>query len=197
MPKEAARLFLRVTSVRVERLQGITEVGAADEGAEGTPCGDCGERDYGSRYEFCTTCANTGWVKSPKEEFKGIWDSTIRSADLPAYGWEANPWVWVIEFERISKEEAMKGETDGNADIIGVLSTDICGALGFDDLNRVTRAMNRLAAYEDTELEPEEVAVLEAKNEVLGQENDRLKAEIKRLHGENFWLTGGMGHEKG
>ena len=35
----------------------------------------------------------------------------------------------------------------------------------------------------------EEFALLEAKNEVLGQENDRLKVEIKRLHRENFWLT--------
>ena len=34
------------------------------------------------------------------------WDSTIKPADLPTYGWETNPWVWVIEFERISKEEA-------------------------------------------------------------------------------------------
>lgn len=106
MPKEAARIFLRVTEVRTERLQSISDDGACDEGAEGTPCGDCGERDYGSRYEFCTTCANTGWVNPPREEFKSIWDTTIKPKDLDRYGWAANPWVWVIEFERISKEEA-------------------------------------------------------------------------------------------
>jgi len=35
-----------------------------------------------------------------------LWDSTIKKADLPRYGWAANPWVWVIAFERISREEA-------------------------------------------------------------------------------------------
>ena len=44
------------------------------------------------------------------------------------------------------------------------------------------------------DVEPaEELALLEAKNEVLGQENDRLKAEIQRLHWENFLLTGAGG----
>ncbi len=75
MPKEAARLFLRVTNVRVERLQRIT---LADAYAEG--------------------------VEIPTR-FYELWDSTIKKADLPRYGWETNPWVWVIEFERISKKE--------------------------------------------------------------------------------------------
>ncbi len=37
----------------------------------------------------------------------GLWDSTIKKADLPHYGWAANPWVWCISFERISKEEVL------------------------------------------------------------------------------------------
>lgn len=73
MPKEAARIFLRVTDVRVERLQDITE---EEKLAEGAP------RGYG-QYNFYE-----------------LWDRTIKSADRETYGWDANPWVWVIEFER-------------------------------------------------------------------------------------------------
>lgn len=91
MPKEAARIFLRVTDVRVERLQDITS-GQID--AEG-----CKEWAYS---------AKTGeLLPSGPSFFRIKWDSTIKPSDLPIYGWNANPWVWVIEFERISREEAM------------------------------------------------------------------------------------------
>ena len=94
MPKEAARLFLRVTDVRVERLQDITS-GQID--AEG-----CKEWAYS---------AKTGeLLPSGPSFFRIKWDRTIKPYDLPFYGWEANPWVWVIEFERISREEAEKEE---------------------------------------------------------------------------------------
>lgn len=93
MPKEAARLFLRVTDVRVERLQDITS-GQID--AEG-----CKEWAYS---------AKTGELLPSGPSFFQIkWDSTIKPSDLPLYGWDANPWVWVIEFERVSKEAALKG----------------------------------------------------------------------------------------
>lgn len=80
MPREAARIFLRVTDVRVERLQ---EISYADVIAEGIPYG------------------HAEYVK-----FKRIWEGTMKPADRAIYGWEANPWVWVIEVERIGKEEA-------------------------------------------------------------------------------------------
>ncbi len=76
MPREAARIFLRVTDVKVERLQDMQPYDIAFEGFRR-------ERD-----------------------FKMLWNSTIKPADRALYGWDANPWVWVIEFERITKEEA-------------------------------------------------------------------------------------------
>lgn len=84
MPKEAARIFLRVTNVRVERLQDIT---AEEIQAEGVT----------------SMCAMVGDMEIALQEWRNIWDSTIKEADM--YGWDANPWVWVIEFERINKEE--------------------------------------------------------------------------------------------
>lgn len=83
MPREAARLFLRVIDVRVERLREITCEQAYKEG-----------------------CTNP-------IRFDELWDSTIKPADLPLYGWEADPLVWVIEFERISKEAALEGGDEG------------------------------------------------------------------------------------
>lgn len=86
MPKEAARIFLKVTDIKVERLQTITDVGAEKEGA--TP---------DNPFDF----VSDKWPN--KENFKIIWDSTIKKSDIGTYGWNANPWVWVIEFERCSE----------------------------------------------------------------------------------------------
>ena len=102
MPKEAARIWLKVTDVRVERLQSITEEGAIREGAEGEKCHHINAGAFG-----CTDCMNTGWIEPPQVEFMQIWDSTIKKSDLDRYGWDANPWVWVIEFERCEKPEGV------------------------------------------------------------------------------------------
>ncbi len=96
MPKEAARLFLRVTDVRVERLQDITEAGAFAEGVKDP-------YNYQNPEWYDQRNLTTSYSR---DAFAGLWDSTIKKADLSLYGWDANPWVWVIEFERISKEEA-------------------------------------------------------------------------------------------
>lgn len=85
MPKEAARIWLKVTDVRVERLQEITEEQAQAEGCNsGMLTGPCSAR----------------W------QFEELWNSTIKKSDLDRYGWEANPWVWVVEFERCEKPDA-------------------------------------------------------------------------------------------
>lgn len=101
MPREAARLFLMVTSVRVERLQAITEDDAEAEGAE-------------KMYPYTDPeTGETAFLLHQNGTFRAgfsqIWDNTIKSADRTTCGWEANPWVWVIEFEQISKEEAING----------------------------------------------------------------------------------------
>lgn len=88
MPKEAARIWLKVTDVRVERLQDITNKGAEREGAR---------PDYPFDYDV------DKWPNL--EHFKKIWNSTIKKSDRDRYGWNANPWVWVIEFERCEKPE--------------------------------------------------------------------------------------------
>ena len=102
MPKEAARIWLKVTDVRVERLQSITEGGAIREGAEGEKCHHTNTGAFG-----CTDCMNTGWIEPPQVEFMQIWNSTIKESDLDRYGWDANPWVWVISFERCEKPEGV------------------------------------------------------------------------------------------
>lgn len=84
MPKEAARIWLKVTDVRVERLQDITEEQAK---AEGACCGFPFD-DY-------------------TDGFKCVWDTTIKQEDISLYGWKASPWVWVIEFERCRKPEEL------------------------------------------------------------------------------------------
>lgn len=95
MPKESARIWLKVTDVRVERLQDITEDGAKAEGA----------------------IDNRGFIHSPenqydrihtaREHFIEIWSSTIKKSDIELYGWDANPYVWVISFDRCEKPEGV------------------------------------------------------------------------------------------
>jgi len=86
MSREAARIFLKVTNIRVERLQDISEDEAIKEGAKA----------YGPN-----NCSGT----SARIAFAEIWDKTTTEHE-----WRTNPWVWVIEFEKISKEEAERLE---------------------------------------------------------------------------------------
>lgn len=41
------------------------------------------------------------------EKFETLWDSTVKKSDIDRYGWDANPWVWVIEFEMCEKPEGV------------------------------------------------------------------------------------------
>lgn len=93
MPKEAARIFLRVTDVRAERLQDIDRMDIKSEGIH-IPCLNCNGNDDCNERVSQRTC---GLYKA----FMQLWNRTIKKYKLNEYGWNANPWVWVYEFERI------------------------------------------------------------------------------------------------
>lgn len=99
MPREAARIFLRVTDVRVERLQEITELDILEK--EGVAV------DFPQPKPSYMSLAYTETRLKPavREAFANFWDSTIKPTDRALYGWKANPWVWVIEFESCEKPD--------------------------------------------------------------------------------------------
>ena len=84
MPKWAARLWLEITGVRVERVQDISEDDALAEGA-------C--REY-------LTCGQWDEIpNAPKRHFARLWDSINAKRGYP---WESNPWVWAITFKAVT-----------------------------------------------------------------------------------------------
>lgn len=97
MPKEAARIWLKVTDVRVERLQEITDEQAKREGIQYDEC------PTGFTWKQETDMHNC--YTTPIGAMQALWNSTIKKSDLDRYGWHANPHVWVIEFERCEKPE--------------------------------------------------------------------------------------------
>lgn len=92
MQKEAARLFLRVTGVRVERLKDICNRGTPQEHITNITR---------EGLQFQAVMEN---YQKLIDDFKKLWDSTIKKNQFDTYGWEANPYVWVIEFEDISED---------------------------------------------------------------------------------------------
>ena len=81
LPRRYSRITLEVTGVRVERLQDITDAQCVAEGCAG---------GHGSIPGY-------GYNATPLEHFRHVWAST-------GGDWDANPWVWAIEFRRIEKE---------------------------------------------------------------------------------------------
>lgn len=129
MPKEAARIFLRVESVRAERLwESFGEHGAVvlsfeEEGIQlpeecvdcvdryGCPC--CSDLDESLPYDEQTGedsngGSECGMLDEVRQVFAELWDSTIKAPERKIYGSDADPWVWIIRFERCErpKEEA-------------------------------------------------------------------------------------------
>jgi hypothetical protein len=95
MPKEAARIWLKVTNVRVERLQEITVDGCHREGINIETSAVTDGETLNRKHDFSL------------EKFETLWDSTVKKSDIDRYGWDANPWVWVIEFEMCEKPEGV------------------------------------------------------------------------------------------
>lgn len=87
MPKEAARIWLKVTDVRAERLWEISADGIRNEG-------------------LSSAAVHCGDMEIALKEWEKLWNSTIPKKDIDCNGWQANPWVWVIEFERCEKPES-------------------------------------------------------------------------------------------
>jgi hypothetical protein len=91
MPKAAARIFLRITGVRCERLQDISHEDAIAEGITSTVTG---VPPYDLIYRR-PNCPN--YYYTHEQAFQALWDSLNAKCD---YRWETNPWVFVYEFER-------------------------------------------------------------------------------------------------
>lgn len=108
MPKEATRIFLKVKHVSVKKLQDMEEIEAEHEGYIG--CSD--EHPVIVSDGHTEMCWNTddcpfgNWYCNhtlPEGFGRDVWDQTLKKDDIQKYGWDANPWVWVIEFERCEK----------------------------------------------------------------------------------------------
>ncbi|HCF6089222.1 TPA: hypothetical protein NIH88_002999 [Pseudomonas aeruginosa] len=87
MPRWASRILLEITAVRVERLQDISEEQALAEGVRGEPC------DHARQ-----ACSDIGcWGDTAKGAFGFLWEQLSGAG-----AWQANPWVWVVEFKRVT-----------------------------------------------------------------------------------------------
>ena len=133
MPKEAARIFLKVTDVHVERLHEIDIEGIRNEG-------------------LSSAAVHCGDMEIALKEWEILWNSTIKKSDLDRYGWNANPYVWVIEFERCEKppECILKGydkaPDDGSEKCLGYMYDD-----NRDELLPMCEKCSYQASYENEE----------------------------------------------
>lgn len=96
MPRDACRLRLRITDVRVERLNDISEADALAEGIDRVA------NNFGNGPAYCDYLLpdvrnEAEWYASPLKSFQSLWQ-TIHGED----GWAENPWVWAVSFERVN-----------------------------------------------------------------------------------------------
>jgi len=107
-------LRIRITAIRMEQLQDISEEDAVAEGCEAICCPECGGRGWRHGFglmddpnapgelipyptqEPCEICYGRGWIEPPSEAYAELWDSINTR---PGTRWADNPFVWVITFE--------------------------------------------------------------------------------------------------
>ena len=103
MPRWASRILLEITDIRVERVRDISEKDCFAEGIKTSIfCPACEGKEDG-----CCCCDHTGRVRigsgsfvSAEHEFHTLWDSINKKR---GYGWDVNPWCWVVEFKRLKE----------------------------------------------------------------------------------------------
>lgn len=101
MPRRLARIFLKVISVKVQRLSDMEDEDYFKEGIRAY------SKD-GKVNKFAVNEDQYKWQDMPRniqKPFFDLWNSTLKKEQLKEYGWLSNPWVWAIEFERIDKSE--------------------------------------------------------------------------------------------
>lgn len=86
MPRAASRILLEVVSVRVERLQDISNTDASNEGVR-----------YSTEHMGHWSGTGDKWFMSAQDAYRNLWES-INGAG----SWDANPWVWAVEFKKVT-----------------------------------------------------------------------------------------------
>lgn len=112
MPRWASRILLEITDVRIERLNSISDADCIAEGIIPVPKDRDDDHQFWRDYHLSGD--GTFCVHSPRESFESLWKSVRgksfeQEEDTAPGSWQANPWVWVIEFKRI---EGAGHETD-------------------------------------------------------------------------------------
>lgn len=95
MPRWASRILLEINDVRVERLQNISEQQALAEGIVGVPFRPDDGWPICTGYMVGPDDGKTGLETTAAKAFAGLWNSV-------GGDWDANPWVWVVEFKRVT-----------------------------------------------------------------------------------------------
>lgn len=108
MPRWASRILLDITDVRVERLNGISDADCIAEGIIPVPKDRVDDHQFWRDYRLSGD--GTFCVHTPRESFESLWKSIRGKSfdheeDTGPGSWQANPWVWVIEFKRIEGDD--------------------------------------------------------------------------------------------